>query len=553
MKHNGMILLMDVTDIHEKDFKGWMNGNDPYGVYTKNTAGRRQYRIVVGKIGDPRLWGTVGKGSVKAGSRTIKLEAPMRSVKRGDEIVIEGAGSGKSNLTTKAISVSDTEISIAAPAVSSSFIRSIHKCANMKAAPSVTHYDLQDDGSAIIRGMSLGTDRIIIYKDTGHWIGAYTGNTADPFQFQHKYTGRKTLHYRWSLMAFHTDGGVVHIYAGRNAFYSTNGGEPAEPPKLMMCKELFFDNILDKESAFAADNKVSEEYWLRFDSEDPEINMLCYSYRWSSVSFSNRGYLAMANARKQIESIEGVSSDCFLTSDTSGRVLIYAATDEREPLLNNRRSFFGLGGRMNADVCFSREDVGGCILAAASKDFFCEGDEGNYFFIEVGKDYLVSKITKYYSSTHVELEDDIISPFVLDHGPSQCRGGTFERYCIPVIEDGYEAFSSKQQAEEDEIELYGLTVVMGSKDCGANILVELFGAKNPSDNILGTQQALMSREISNPRKNFIPMWYRKNYYKTRISVKNSLLDARFASKIYRVKRLTGSDRLTSGNRLGELS
>jgi hypothetical protein len=130
------------------------------------------------------------------------------------------------------------------------------------------------------------------------------------------------------------------------------------------------------------------------------------------------------------------------------------------------------------------------------------------------------------------------------------HGGVFEAFINTDLTDGYESFPAKNSKsdQEDEIEMYQLTILMGSKDRGAPLKVELFGAKNPSDEILLTEQPLFTRDILDPRKNTIPTFRRKNYFQVRISVKDSLLDARFLGKIYRYKRVIGSDRLTSARR-----
>jgi len=544
MKTNGIILCMDVTSIDRSKFDEWMNGDNPYGAYSDPSEQRRQWRIIHSPVGDPRLWGTTGKGTMTVGSKSLVLDTPMRSIKKGDEIVVEGAGPFGSNLTTLVSSVIDDKNFITLfPAQTAVFSRPVHRCENIKAAPMPSFIDLQEDGSAIIRGKELTPSKMVIYKDTGHWIGQYTGDPSHPFVFEHVYEGRKTIHHRWSLETVHTDGGIFHLFAGKNAFYAVNGAEPQEQETMMLCKELFFDNVLDRESAFAEINYVSEEYWLRFDSKREDINILMYSFRWDEASYSDYGYKAFTTARKETDIVKGVSQDHFLASAPDGSMRIYAAMDEPEPLLNDRRSFFGRGGRLTGSTTFDNFYDTGVLYLRASKDFFQPDDEGRFVFVSKDESsYSVATITKYHSPLYVETDT-----MILVDG-EEVSGGVFDSYSIPVITDGYDAFAAKGSAEEDEIDMLGLTVIMGSKDRGAPVTVEMFAGKNPSDELLLTEKKLFERVIDNPRKNLIPMWFRNNYFQARISVINSLLDARLATKVYKIKRIIGSDRLTSGRR-----
>jgi hypothetical protein len=539
---NGIILCMGITTIDKTKFKEWMNGETPYGLYSDSTEQTRQWRILAGTIGDPRIWNGTGYARITAGGTDLIFETPMESINVGDEIYIEGAGpSGSNLLATVSDKLDNKNFLIDTQASTTVAHRQVHRCENLDSAPSPTFYDLVDDGSAIIRGKTLGTEQIIIYKDTGHWLGTYTGNPDNPFTFTHKYRGRKTIHYRWSLEEIHTDGGVMHVYAGKNAFYNCTGGEPAEPAKLILCKDLFFQNIMDRESAYAANNEVSEEYWLRFSSHREDINILMWSYRWDDVSYSDYGYTTFANVRTETNTILGESQDRFLCGTIDGAILIYGLSDEREPLFNDRYSFFGRRGRLTTtSITLVKE--GDYIRASAP--FFLSDDLGKYLYLSRDENHeAFTEITRVFSNTLIEVADMIATDEPLS-------GGVFEGFINTDITDGYEGFKARNSRsdQEDEIEMYQLTLLMGSKDRGAPMQVELFGAKNPSDEILLTEQPLFNRTIDDPRKNTIPTFRRKNYFQTRISVKNSLLDARFLGKIYRYKRVIGSDRLTSARR-----
>ena len=303
-----------------------------------------------------------------------------------------------------------------------------------------------------------------------------------------------------------------------------------------MCRDTFFEER-DEDNAiepFAVINHVNDEYWLNYRTVGDVNRNMIFSYRWGDIGTFTRKYSAYGTVHNPFEgTITGASKLWFLAGDDQGRVLLHASTNKNEGLLNGRKGFWGVRGRMTGLTRTLRHDGKHLI---ASLDFFTIADEGKFVFISKNDlTYDVRTITQFISPTHVVTDIvDVSEPF---------NGGIFDEYLENGILDGLEAFVTDDGAgqEEDEIEMEAITPIMGSLDSGAPVTLEVFTAKNPSDERLGTKVKRVDRIIKNPRFNRVGMWHRGNYFQTRISVNNSLLDARFSSKIFRFRRLKASD------------
>ena len=421
--------------------------------------------------------------------------------------------------------------------------RSVVSCANLDAGPKPCFYDLLEDGSAILRILEFSPKTVVIYKAEGIYVGGFTGNTDDPLVFEHVYSGNKNLFHRWTLQAIDADDGRYHRYIGDDFGYILKSSFiPTEDPAFATCKDLFFDNVNEdiKDAAFSGINEADKEYWLGFASDNPKIAGMVFSYRWGDFRTFEKPYTSFGTVIPPFEgTIIGTNDRLFLTGDSEGTLAIYANTKKKAALLNRRRTFFGYGGRMSGPDRNLTHD--GKFLIS-NKDFFLPDDVGKFVFTSVSElSFDVRVITEFISPTHVRTDTNEPS--------DAATGGVFEAYVPNGITDGYEGFVAERSAggHFDEVDLERVVIVMGSRDAGADVTLEMFSAKNPSDEYLGTGSTLFKRTMKT-RENMVSMHFRKNFYKTRISVNDTLLDARVSEKIFRFKRLKGSNSIIRSRR-----
>lgn len=102
--------------------------------------------------------------------------------------------------------------------------------------------DLQGDGSAILKALSL-RHLLIVYKETGIYIGGYTGDADSPYEYEQvTIPMASAMRYRNTLICVN---GAWHLYAGANEFYrfDLTNRVPVPVPELEGCGRSFFDAL----------------------------------------------------------------------------------------------------------------------------------------------------------------------------------------------------------------------------------------------------------------------------------------------------------------------
>jgi hypothetical protein len=540
-KFKDMFLVGDITEIHPDAFLGWMNGETPYGLYDGQEQ-RRQYRLLSGPIASPHLWGAINFATINASDNTMILRFPMKSLSNGDEVIIKSAGSCEANLTTTITKVLDDKTFLLADFAETSVVDSeMINRANMTSGPMPYFIDLLDNSSAIRRILAMDKERLYIYKDRGIIVALGTDNPASPLQVASAYDGNpedgndKNLHYPCSLQRIDSDAGPYHLYAGKDTFYKYDNslGTPKEHVSLAKCKNIFFDNVNaeNHDSVISGINPITQQYWLSWAS-GIKTKILAYSYRWDVCEEMSHEYTSFGAVYRQSEGRQfGRSETWFLCGKPDGSVMLYGRTNEKEAIFNNEKAIYYMGGK-TADTLF---DYNGDYVTASLDDFFDLDDVGGFLFIN--DDFYT--IIEFLTEKHVRIAET-------PDNFTGMKGGTFQSLLDNEIRDGLDGFSPVQRTggsvgEEDEVEMKQIIINMSSGDKGAPVEFELFAAKNPNDVELGTVKSLFTRTIDNPRRNLIPCWYRNNYFQTRMSVIDSIKFAAWSTKVFKVRRLGGSD------------
>lgn len=210
---NGTLFCADVTEINGDSLASVMNGANPYGPVTDSAIVERfAYRAAASSIGQPDRFGSMVNVATQAGSPVVTLEYPVRSIEAGMKVLIVGAGIDGTNHTSTVVFVSGSSMTLeTAPAVT---LSAALLSRSDRLSLTASYIDLQDDSSAILRMRPL-QNRLIVFKDTGFFIGTYTGDTEQPFVFTRTYTGPQTLFWRWTVISVNGD---YLLFAGRFGF-----------------------------------------------------------------------------------------------------------------------------------------------------------------------------------------------------------------------------------------------------------------------------------------------------------------------------------------------
>jgi hypothetical protein len=302
---------------------------DTYAAFTDySKTNRIQYRHLWSAVDDPTRFAAVLSGSITAGSRTLVLDGTARSLERGDEITILGAGTLGGNLTTTITGIAGGRvIGLQNPAITTAVGAGVQRSDAIGSI--VGQADLQDDSSAIVNMKRL-RDKLVIYKDTSIIIASYTGLVESPFSYHIvRVPEGRSLYFRNLLISIDTDS---HVFAGRNSFYSFDltTQMPKLVPELENCRNLFFDEVAisDDDEIFATHCAPTSEVWIAYPGTSGD-RALRWSYKYGNVATSSFPVLAAATMdRPEIGNLEGVSENWFVMGMDGGTVCIYGKTDQ---------------------------------------------------------------------------------------------------------------------------------------------------------------------------------------------------------------------------------
>ena len=284
----------------------------------------RPFRTIWSMPGLPRRWGLVANVTYTEGSDVLTFLQDMTGgFVAGQEILVSGAGPSGGVLVTTIREIGPGQIRMRDTA----FTSGTGTVVESEAAASATGFeDLIDDGSGILRMLKL-EERLIIYKDSTNFICTYTGNVQKPMTFiLAPMPHGSTLHFRNTLVEVN---GNLHIYAGRNAFYSfdltTRKPIPVDPIDLL--QDLFFGRVTleDTNNVFVCDNYITKEIFVVVPKPRvPEERVICFDYRYKTFSTSDMPLTAGATViRPDAVQEVGETNHWFVFGNAHGTLLIY--------------------------------------------------------------------------------------------------------------------------------------------------------------------------------------------------------------------------------------
>lgn len=268
--NNGFLLLGDITEIQAATLPTWMNGATPYGVVPGGSTNRIRYKIVCSDYLKPTNFSPVISGTIQSASKTVvTLDYPSTAFVVGAKVAVVGAGINGGTLGgTEGVedgvpitAASGKTITLSIPADSAltyPLMVSVTRWADTSTFSS--GFSLQDDGSAILRIMSLKR-QLLVFRETGIFSGRYTGNVETPFIFTPEFQGSDVPVYPDAAIEI---AGEMIVYPTKSRFYYFDGSSAPQIFKsLDAARSNFFSSAqADPLNVFASHNEVTREVWF---------------------------------------------------------------------------------------------------------------------------------------------------------------------------------------------------------------------------------------------------------------------------------------------------
>lgn len=293
-----------------------VQNNTTYAAYTQTQfINRIGYRLINSMNDEPRRWGAVVPGSITSGTNIVTLDYPVKSFSVGDSVTILGSGvdGGNQTVTITGIGQFNQQWLISENALTTVVSADIERTDAINSI--IGDYDLQDDGSSIIKMMMLSRT-LVIYKDTSIFLSVYTGDVTNPFSHLPIFVpDAATLFLRNTLINVNTGQDNFHLYAGKNSFWRFDlvSQMPKEFMILEVCSNLFFSQatFANRELIFSADNTITREVFIVFPITSGSDRILRYDYKQGTVSTSAMLITAAMDVKNPLTAT-GVKDDIFV-------------------------------------------------------------------------------------------------------------------------------------------------------------------------------------------------------------------------------------------------
>lgn len=326
--YNGFLLVADITEIASTELTAWLNGLTPYGVPPSNICNRIRYKIAWSDYGQPRNWAPLIVGATINSSDRAKviLPHPMPyAFPVGAKLAVIGAGPSGGTLggqigiddgvVVTAVAGAELTLSVAAD-VSLTYPLTVQVVRFADVSTFVGSSSIQDDSSAVLLLKPLKRG-LVVYRDTGIWVGRYTAIVETPFVFTPEWSGRIVPSHPRAVADVNGD---YHVYPSRNRFYKFDGaGEPRLHEPLDDARTMFFDGLTAENSgsAWAIHNPITKEIWFFCPN-----GVLAFDYVGGTTSWIDETYTAAAFIHRP-----GTDERWFILA-RAGMVLQYGATEE---------------------------------------------------------------------------------------------------------------------------------------------------------------------------------------------------------------------------------
>lgn len=270
--NNIALIWSDGNAYHAKVFEsGVIPATDPYGPPPSDILNHYPYEVAWSEFGEPTRYAPRFSVYMPAASATLELPFESEAFV-ANETYVAVIGGGANGGTLGGDSSNPNGILVTAVAGKTitlatstngaiSYPRTVQITRFRDVSTLVGKSLLQGDGSAIV-GMLALQNQIIIYRDTGIYVGRFTGAVDKPFAFRPR--SEKTSNVPINGDAIIAMNAAVHVYPGKGGrFYAFDG--QTEPEIFSLCdnaRDLFFVGLDPLAEIFAVDNPVTKQIWF---------------------------------------------------------------------------------------------------------------------------------------------------------------------------------------------------------------------------------------------------------------------------------------------------
>lgn len=295
---NGFLLCMNVTEIKATSLTAVMTSGSPYGLVNASLCNHIPYRIIWSEPGQPTNWAPLFNVTMSGASATITL--PFQSSVFVPNVtrvaVINGGPNGGTlggdsghpdGILVTAVAGAVLTLELSTSAVGNTFPRTVQVTRWTDVSSLSAYSDLQGDASHITCGKPL-QGLSVIYRTHGIYVGRFTGNADEPFQFSER---PKCFNVPAFPDAVASIGGEYHIYPAKGGFFYRFDGVNA--PELFAplndCANLILSGLTPTTELWSVENPLVKETW--FCRSD---RTLCFDHDSKSVSEIDAGFGAAA-------------------------------------------------------------------------------------------------------------------------------------------------------------------------------------------------------------------------------------------------------------------
>lgn len=505
------------------------------------TTDRIEYRALWSGLQGATRFASSIPCSIALGSKQLILDYPAKSLSAGQEVVVLGAGVAGGNLTATIVQINGLTVLLDTPADTAVGVDNLGIGEGLVQASDMTgsivgFYDLQQDGTAILRMMELnGT--LVVYREKGYELAEYTGVAASPFQFTPiVYTNERSLLYRYSLINVTGTGqagqGIsFHLFAGANGFYRFDmiSKLPVEFEPFQVCQRSFLEpasritssyGIPFGDLVFACENELTKEVFFCAPTAEGQA-VMCLDYVQNTVSMMD--YIITA----------GVSIDSpyngerlFICGNSDGQVLTYGKANILHPewFSSDQSVVVSGAGTTGANQTYTLQDTlqnGHQWWATADGNYqiFWNNLTGYWTigeFISAPKNLykLSDHIVPWISGWEVVLG---VSPAPTVSNPT-VTSEIFNRLGQDYESDSYSGLGSPGSSFYQKT-INAHMLELSSFTENINITVSLYGSESPNSRIEGQEKLLATKTFTNASvTNVFNVYYCATYFADRIVV-----------------------------------
>lgn len=272
-----------------------------YGIVPSYVTNHLPWCILTGEYGKPRNWAPIFSAYMAASSATIVLPFASTAFIAGQTrvAVIGGGPLGgvlggqegfEQGILVTAVSGRTLTLEIATDAALT-YPRTVQVTRWEDVSTLAGRYLIQGDNSRIT-GLSVLRNWLVVWRETGIYLGRYTDDPSAPFDFTPKYEGSNVPMWGDAIASIKAD---YLLYPSRgNRLYKFDG--VSWPELHDICDpsaSLFFSGVDVSDEVFCFDNPITKEIFFIY----PETT-ICYDYEMQSLSVFDAAFNAGAAIHK---------------------------------------------------------------------------------------------------------------------------------------------------------------------------------------------------------------------------------------------------------------